>query len=163
MNAKRFLSVIGVFLFLIVVLFSSCDIFDNDDNDSCDGIVSASATGYLTEDYCFTDLSDFIYRNGDRVLISAGNTEDSIFCTVEVGTDSLPYTGAGTYKCGGNEAGYVELIYHSGQGEFYKPDSGSVTITAADSTSMKASFDVYLKGYYNGQTINLKGTVKYSR
>ncbi len=162
MKTKFFLSVVGI-LFAVVISLTSCDIFDdedNNDNSNCEGIISATATGYLTEDYCFTNLGEYTFKSGDRVIISAGNI-DSVFCMVEVGTDSLPYTGPGTYKCGGNEAGYVELIYHTGNGEFYKPDSGSVTITSANSESINATFDVYLTGYYNKESINLKGTVKY--
>lgn len=68
---------------------------------------------------------------------------------------------AGTYNCGQGNPGFVELIYEAIDGneqEFYKSQSGTLTITQVDANHFIGSFDVVALGYYGHESINFKGT-----
>ena len=162
MKLTKIISVSAIFLLAGLMTFSSCKKDEDSGNPDCNSYISASSSGFITQDFCFSNLVDFKYTDGKSVEITANQDGDPVYsCMVEIGTEQYPFTGAGTYQCGGDQAGYIELIIHGTENEFYKPVSGTITVTEASQNSFKATFNVTLKGYYNEQTVSLSGTVKY--
>lgn len=163
MKTKKIISVSTIFLLAGLMTFLACKKDDDSGNPDCNSYISASATGFVTQDFCFSKLAGYNYQDGHSVAITANQEGDVVYsCMVEIGTDASPFTGPGTYQCGGDKAGYVELIIHGKtENEFYKPTSGTITVTEAANNSFKATFNVTLVGYYNQQTVTLSGTVKY--
>jgi hypothetical protein len=157
---KNLMIVLGLALGLITLMSSQC----NNDSDSdpvdpgCNGIVSVTASGSIHGNLCFDKVVEYSFVPNESVNLSVTKSiETKYSCFVSV--NSLTGAGTGTYNCGNGEPGYVELVYHGEESEFYKPKSGTITVTQLDDTHFKATFDVVLSGFYHDQTVNLTGTV----
>jgi len=158
-TTKKVLVVLGLILGLATLMSSTCNNNSEDSPDpECDGYIQATSTGIINNTFCFDSSPEYIYNEADqRVNFNASVTIDEVsyICDVSV----YPYTGAKSYDCAPDKPGYVELVIHGNESEFYKSQSGTLTITQADATHLKATFDVIIKGYYNQETASLKGTV----
>ena len=160
MKTRKVLFMILVVAGLTTLMSTTCD-KNNDPDPSCDAIISVSVSGSINENYCFPDLVSYDYYPNERVSIVARLSDtDFTRMNVSVADYDGAFTGPGTYGCTPDEPGYVELIFEETDGnEFYKSQSGSITITQCDANNFKASFDVQAKGYYNEQTVSFSGTV----
>jgi len=164
MKAKKILTFSVTILVASLMIVSACKKEDNGDNNNsdCNSYVSATSSGFVAQDFCFDQLVEYNFNAGQTVALTVNQQGDPIYsCMVQIGTTNDPFTGPGTYQCGGDEAGYVELIIHGTENEFYKTVSGTITVTEASENTFKATFNVTLKGYNNGETVTLNGTVKY--
>ncbi len=162
MKIKKILSVGAIFLVAVLMTFSACKKDEDSGNPDCDAYISASSSGFITQDYCFSNLVTFNFVNDHSVELTANQTGEPIYsCMLEIGDDNNKFSGPGTYQCGNDQPGYVELIVHGTENEFYKVVSGTVTVTEAGDNSFNATFNVTLKGYYNQETITFTGTAKY--
>ena len=153
MKIKKFMFFTGLLLALVTLMSSECN---KDATDpSCDGYASATATGEVSNTFCFDTLYQFNY-DGESVSFGAGQTG-----VTHYGMDFFisPCSGTGTYNCGIDQPGGLELIIHGDNNEFYKSQSGTITITKIDNSHVEATFDVVTAGYYNNKTVNLKGSV----
>ena len=167
MSAKKTMILLGVAIFsLLIFTASSCDDDNNNSTPtppSCQGIVSASATGYVSATICCNVAGQFYYVEGEKVELWANQEGEPNYGVV---VNALSYdggfTGAGIYNCGPNDIGYVELIIHGNENEFYKSQSGTLYITQVNTNILVATFDVIAVGYYNGETINFSGSVSYA-
>jgi hypothetical protein len=153
-------------LFLIVVLgfglsalmSTTCKKDDPDNPDTCQGNTSATASGYLNSSFCFDVLVTNEYdSNGELSFVTrqSGDTEYAFSFKI------YDFQGTKTYNCGPDQDGYAELIVHGSDNEFYKAQSGTVTITEVSETSLKANFSFVCKGYYNKESVNLSGNVDF--
>ncbi len=162
MKAKRFLLMAGAVLMMVTLMSTTCSKTDDPQNPDCSGYIQATATGNINQSYCFDDNPQYVYdEENERLNFSAIVTIDGVIygCDVSV----MPFTvGTQNYVCGFDVPGGVELILHGDNQEFYQSQSGSLTITEADATHLKATFNVVTKGYNNGKTVNLQGSVNYS-
>lgn len=155
MKVKKIMIVLGLMLGLITLMSSECNNSDPVDPD-CNGIVTATATGNVSGSFCFNKLSNYSFVVNESVNLSVSINDDSQYsCFVSVS----PFNGAGTYNCGPDEPGYVELVQHGDGGDFYKSQSGTLTVTQVDDTHFVATFNVVTVGYYNEQTVNYSGSV----
>jgi hypothetical protein len=156
-----YLSVLTVmFVFL---LNASCQKDDNTGgNDTCNGVISVKASGALDDNICFINSSDFGYTENERVYLSASGNNQTYGFDVSVVANDGTFTGPGTYNCGQDQPGFVELVIHGNENEFYKSISGTITITEVDQNRFKGSFNVEAKGYYNQQGVTLSGTFNYT-
>ncbi len=162
MKTFKIFTIGTTFLVASLLIVTACKKSDDSNNTNCDSYVSATSSGFLVLNYCFDQLADYNYVSGQSVELTVNQQGDPIYsCMVEIGTDENPFSGPGTYQCGGDLPGYVELIVHGTENEFYKAVSGTVTVTEAAENSFKATFNVTLKGYYNQETVTFSGTVKY--
>ena len=152
---KKIMIVLGLAMGLITLMSSQCN--DSEpDNPDCVGIVSATASGNVNGNFCFDKIVEYNFVANESVNLSVTKEiETKYSCFVSV----IPFNGTGTYNCGNGEPGYVELVFHGEESEFYKPQSGTITVTQVDDTHFKATFDVVLAGYYNNKTVNFTGTV----
>lgn len=162
---SMFLYVIAIFSVVLLTAGSCGDDDDGDDvvpSTGCDGIITATVTGYLTQNLCCGDLTQYQYTTDETVELWANQAGTPIYSVVvKVYSSSGAFNGPGIYNCGSGEPGYVELIVHGTDNEFYKSQSGTVSITAASVSTMTATFDVTAVGYYNGETIQFSGSVDY--
>ena len=155
MKVKRMMFFLGLALGLITLMSSECNNSDPVD-PSCDGIIVASATGFLTESFCFDILVTYDYKGADGIDIAARQEGDVEYAFA---INLYGYNGPGTYNLGPESHGFAELIIHGDDNEFYKVQSGTLSITEADASTMKATFSIVTVGYYNGQTVNISGSV----
>lgn len=147
---------LGLAIGLITLMSSQCNNDDPDDPASCDGYAKATSSGFINADYCFNALVHYNYEVDQSIMFSARQDGEPIYaCTINVHS----FTGTGTYNCGTDEPGFVELVLHGDDNEFYKSQSGTVTITQFDDLHLEASFNVTAVGYYNEETINFTGSV----
>lgn len=152
----------GLAIGLITLMSTTCKKSDPDEPDpnTCSGYITASATGNLTANFCFDKLAEYIYVPGETVsFITNQEGEPFYSCHIQLNSYNGAFNGAGTYNCGFEEVGYVELVVHGTDNEFYKAQSGTITITQVDDTHFKATFNVVLVGYYNEKTVNFSGTI----
>jgi hypothetical protein len=89
------------------------------------------------------------------MVVFRKSADSNYACDISVS----PFTGAKSYNCGPNSPGYVELVIHGKNNEYYKAQSGTITVSQADVSHFKATFNVTTKGYNNGKTVNLQGSV----
>ena len=151
----------GLALSFVTLMSSQCNGTDNPPDPDCSGYIQATATGNVNQSFCFDDNPQYVYdEENERLNFSAIVTIDGVIygCDVSV----MPFApGTQNYACSFDDPGGVELILHGDNQEFYQSRSGSLTITEADATHLKATFDVVTKGYNNGETVNFKGSVSY--
>jgi len=147
---------------LITLMSTTCNKEEDTDPGTCNGYVSATITGDVTGNFCFTDLTTFTYQPNSYVTLWARDGDKYGFDTRLSSANDAPLI-PGTYQCGSGEPGFVEFIYETESGtdnEFYKSKSGTLTVTKVNETSFEGSFNVVAEGYYNKETINYSGTFK---
>ncbi len=151
---KKFLLITGLAMGLLMLMSSQCN---NSEpvNPDCNGIITATATGFLNQDFCFDVLIDYNFENSGVLYINASQDGD-INYAFSISLDA--YNGPGTYGLG-EDQGFAELIVHGNESEFYKVQTGTITVSQADETSMKATFYIETSGFYNKETVNFSGTV----
>jgi len=155
---KKMMIVLGLMLGLVTLMSSTCNNSEDPPNPDCNGYIQATSTGIINNTFCFDSNPQYVYsEENQRVNFSAIVTIDEVVysCNVSV----YPFTGPNSYNCGPDNQGYVELVVHGNESEFYKSQSGTLTISRADATHLTATFDVTTKGYYNQETGSLKGSV----
>ncbi len=159
--AKSIMMVLGLALGLLTLMSSQCNGTDNPPDPDCSGYIQATATGNVNQSFCFDNFPQYVYdEENQRVSFSANVTVDGQMYACDLSV--VPFVvGTQSYSCGQDDPGFVELIIHGDNQEFYKSQSGTLTITQADATHLKATFDVVTKGYNNGETVNLNGSVSY--
>ena len=160
MKIKNIILIVSLTLGLVTLMSSTCNTTD-DATPDCAGPASATATGEIDQTFCFTNVTIDYYDPENRISVW-GRTDNNVYgfdMSVSV-TDGQTIT-TGTYNCGSDNPAFVELIMEdpSGDSEFYKSQSGTVTITEASQTTFKATFDVTAVGYYNGKSIHFTGTI----
>ena len=155
MKAKRMMIILGLALGLITLMSSECN---NSEpvNPDCNGIIAATTTGFFNEDFCFDVLVTYEFKGVDGIDIVA-RQEGAIEYAFAI--NLYGYNGPGTYNLGQESHGFAELILHGNDNEFYKVQSGTVSITEADASTMKATFSIVTVGYYNEQTVNISGSI----
>ncbi len=160
MELKKLMAFLGLTLGVLMLMSASCNKDESDDpGGSCTGFISATATGELNATLCMEALVSYDYTEGESLSLIARQDGEPIYsCTIQLRSYAGPITGVGTYTCGLDEVGYVELDIHGAENEFYKAQSGTITVTQLNATNFQATFNVVTKGYYNGKTLNLSGT-----
>ena len=157
-TTKRIIFAFGLLLGLVTLMGTTCNKEDNPPDDNCTGYIQATASGYINQSFCFDSNPQYTFDEANELLnFSANVTIDGVTYSCDVSVS--PYSGPNTYNCGSNNPGYVELILHGDESEYYKSQSGTVTVTQADATHFVATFTVEAKGYYNEQTVNISGSV----
>jgi hypothetical protein len=149
----------GMILGIMTLMSTTCNT-ENDDpvTPECNGYMHMTVSGDISGDYCFTDNPQYTFDiENQRVNFSAVVTIDGVIYSGFVSV--VPFTGAKSYECGGENPGYVEFVIHGDNNEFYKSQSGTINITQADDGHLTATFDVSAKGYYNEKSVTLKGSV----
>ena len=155
---KRIILSFGLLLGLVTLMGTTCNKENNPPDDNCTGYIQATASGFIEQSFCFDSSPQYTFDESNGILnFSANVTIDSVTYSCDVSVN--PYSGPDTYNCGNENPGYVELILHGSNNEYYKSQSGTVTVTEADATHFKATFSVETKGYYNEQTVNISGSV----
>lgn len=148
---------------LLTLMSSTCNKENEPDAPAnCTGYVTASASGTISGNYCFDKLTTFTYQPNSYVTLWAAQGDEMGF-DVRLNSVNDQALVPGTYNCGSGEPGFVELIYENmadpGQNEFYKSQSGTLTVTKVDADSFEATFNVVAVGYYNKLSINFSGSV----
>lgn len=162
MKLKRFVFVFFIAIGLVSLMSTTCSKDDQNDPNggTCTGSVSAKTTGNLTADYCFDVLVSYEYVTNQSLSLVCRQDGDPIYsCSISLNASNGNFTGPGTYNCGFDEVGYVELDIHGNDNEYYKAQSGTITITEVDETHFVGSFSVSTIGYYNGKTVSFTGTI----
>ncbi len=155
MKVKRIVFFIGLALSLITLMSSECN---NSEpvNPDCNGIIAATTSGYFAEDFCFDVLVNYEFKGVDGIDIVA-RQEGEIEYAFAI--NLWGYSGPGTYNIGPESHGFAELIIHGNENEFYKVQSGTLTITEADELIFKGTFSIITIGFYNEETVNITGTI----
>lgn len=161
MKARKIILLFSIAIGLMTLMSTTCekDDPDNPDPNTCDGFVTATASGNISTNFCFDILNTYENTNNESATLNVrqeGNPEYA--CGIYVYT----LNGPGTYNCGYDEPCFIELILHGDDNEFYKSQSGTLTITQVDEANFKATFNVVTVGYYNEQTVNFSGTVSFN-
>lgn len=154
--------VIGLALGLVTLMSSTCNKEEDPaDPGQCSGYVSAVATGGINANFCFTTITTFTYEPNNLVTLWARQADNYGF-DVSLYSDNQADLVPGTYTCGSGGFAFVELIFEDpadpSTNEFYKSQSGTLTVTQVNQNSFKGSFNVVAVGYYNGKSINFSGT-----
>lgn len=154
-SAMLVLAAIG----LMTLMSTTCNKEENGDPANCTGYVSATASGNVSANLCFDILNSYDYTPNTSVSLWARQTGADYGFDISIspgdGSDITP----GTYQCG-TGPGFVELIWETDtDSEFYKSQSGTITVTKIDADSFEATFNVEAVGYYNKQSITYTGTV----
>ncbi len=160
MNIKKIMFLLGLSLGLITLMSSQCE--TEEPIPDCNGVVTATATGHFEQTFCFDKLSSYDYNPATSISLWARESTTDIGFDMSISADKNKSITPGTYNCGNGEPGFVEIIIEDqtiDNHDFYKSKSGTITITQATETSFNATFNVVAVGYYNGETINLSGTV----
>lgn len=158
MKIKRLLFFVAIGVGLTALMSTTCKKDEPDNPDNCQGNSSATATGYLSSSFCFDVLTTYEFDpNGELSFVSRQSGEPEYALSFKI----YDYQGLKTYNCGPDQEGYAELIVHGTDNEFYKAQSGTVTISEVSETSLKAKFSFVCKGYYNEESVNLIGNVDY--
>lgn len=163
MNTRTlsFFSLLLLGLYLLSA--TSCNKKDDDNASECTGPAQINVTGAVTGNYCLQDVTSFSYDDHieiNIILNNGGGESVMLFARVGYAGEGLN-PGAGTYQCGDDNPGYVQLGYHGANQEFYNSVSGTLTITSVSASSLKGSFSVTAEGYYDSQTVNVTGTIDY--
>ncbi len=164
MKTRKLFYLLGLSIAMVTLMSTTCQKNDTpDDNDNCDGIVSLKVSGALDENLCFKEGADYGYTENERAYLSVGFGGNVTYgFDVSVVANDGSFTGAGTYNCGPDQPGFVELVLHGDENEFYKSQSGTITITEVDQNTFKGTFNVEAKGYYNEQSVTLSGSFNYT-
>lgn len=158
MKVRKWLLLISMSMVLTVFMSTTCEKDDPDPNPGgCNAYVTATSTGAISASYCFEVLVSYNYTAGESLNLVTRQDGETIYgCTIQI---SSAFNGPGTYNCGFDDPAYIELILHGSDNEFYKAQSGTLTITQVDASHLTATFNVVTKGYYNQQSLNFTGTV----
>jgi len=165
MKVKRIFMLLIVAIGLTTLMSTTCDKDDTDIPDTCDGIVTATVTGYIDQNFCFDNLNSYTYEPTNSITLWARETVTDIGFDIQINAVNNQQITPGTYNCGSGEPGFVEFIIEDGENansDFYKSQSGTITITQASESIFKATFNVVAVGYYNNETTNFSGTVDFS-
>ncbi len=157
-STKSIIFILALMLGMVTFTSTTCNKTDNPSEPDCAGYAQATATGNLSQSFCFDANPQYTYdEENQRLNFSAVTTVDGIVYSCDLSV--YPYTGTQSYSCGADAPGYVELVIHGDENEYYKSQSGTLEITQADATHLTATFNVVTKGYNNGKTVNLTGSV----
>ncbi|MCF6171772.1 MAG: hypothetical protein L3J66_12405 [Bacteroidales bacterium] len=155
MKMKKMMIVLGLALGLITLMSSECNTSDPVE-PACGGFASATSTGFIAQSFCFDVLVTYDF-NGTEGFDFTARQEGDVEYAFSI--NLWGYNGPGTYDISPESHGFAELIIHGDESEFYKVTSGSLTVTEADATTMKGTFDIVTVGFYNGETVNITGTI----
>ncbi len=160
MRFRKIMFLLGLSLGLITLMSSQCETEDPIPN--CNGIATATATGNIEQTFCFDNVTTYNYDPTTSISFWARESTTDIGFDMSISAVNNQAITPGTYNCGSGEPGFVELILENltnGENEFYKSQSGTITLTQASESNFSATFNVVAVGYYNGKTINFTGTV----
>ena len=154
-----FLSLLLLGLYLLSA--AACNKKDDDNASECTGPAQLSVSGAVTGNYCLQEVTSFSYDDQVEIniILNDGGGE-SVMLFASVGGEGIN-VGPGTYQCGGENPGYVQLGYHGTNQEFYNSTSGTLNISSVSASSLKGSFSVTANGYYDNQTVTVTGTIDY--
>jgi hypothetical protein len=155
MKTKKLLFLLAVTLGLTTLMSTTCK-KDEPAAAACDGVVSATATGEIDQIFCFDLVTTYNYDPANYISLWAHESSSNFSFDCSVNSENGQSVTPGTYQCGPDNPGFVELINEQ-DGDFYKSQSGTLTITSASETNITGSFSVVAKGYYNNKTINFNG------
>lgn len=152
---KTFLFMVLIIGTVSLMLSSSCN-----KDDDCGGYVTAKTSGALSSDFCFDRFVSYDYYANDRVSLVVGE-ESSMTYSFDLSVHDN--TGTGTFQCGPGNPGFVEIVVHGSDNEFYQSQSGTITVSKVSDTGFEGSFDVDAVGYNNGKSVKISGTFKYNK
>lgn len=155
MKLKKLVYLVVISLGIMTLMSTTCK--KDDDPAGCSGVASATSTGEISQSFCFDIVTSYHYDPVNYISFWARETSSDYGFDISVYAQNDQSITPGTYQCGSDNPGFVELIT-SHDGDFYKSKSGTVTITSANETSISGSFNVVAEGYYNKKTINFSGT-----
>ncbi|PLX10204.1 MAG: hypothetical protein C0598_10960 [Marinilabiliales bacterium] len=155
MKIKKLLFLVVISVGIMTLMSTTCDKVE--DPAGCSGVASATATGEISQSFCFDEVTSFTYDPENRLSFWAKETSTDYGFDFSIYAQNDQSITPGTYQCGPDNPGFVELITAQ-DGDFYKSQSGTITISSANQTSMSGSFNVVCEGYYNKKTINFSGT-----
>lgn len=159
MKISKVVFLIAIALGMMTLMSTTCSKTEDGDPAGCSGYVNATASGTVSENFCFDALTTFTYEPNSYVTLWARESDTDIGFDCQLSSDNGAALVPGTYNCGPGEVGFVELIFEGDNGnEFYKSKSGTLSVTQADANSFKGSFSVTCVGYYNGESINFSGS-----
>lgn len=165
MKIKKIFMLMVVAIGLTTLMSTTCDKDDPDNLDTCNGVVTASVTGYINQDFCFDNLNSYTYEPTEYLTLWARETATDIGFDIRINAVSNQQITPGTYNCGSGEPGFVEFIIEDAGNtgsDFYKSQSGTITLTQASESTFKATFNVVAIGYYNEETTNFSGTIDFN-
>lgn len=164
-KTKRIQFVMLAFLAVILFLAASCNKKDDEkaDPETCTGPAQLSISGAVNGTYCLTEVTNFVYNDHIRInIVSTNGDGESVMLFASVGNPGEGLNpGTGTFQCGGDEEGFVQVGFHGAVEEFFNSTSGTLTITEINENSLKASFNVTSKGYYDEEVVTVNGTINY--
>ena len=156
---KKTLFLLTMFLGVMTLMSTTCNT-ENDDpvNPECNGYMQMSTNGFMSNSFCFDNFPQYTYdTENQRVTFSANVTIDGVTYSGDIAI--VPFTGSKSYVCDKDNPGFVELIIHGDDNEFYQSQSGTINVTQADADHFVATFNVSAKGYNNGETVTIQGSV----
>jgi hypothetical protein len=160
MKIKQSILLMGLFLTAISFMSSTCNTEDDNPPDpGCSGYAQMTVTGYINNTFCFDDNLQFSYEAENQLVVFSAivTIDDAIYsCGITIND----FTGEKSYACGLDKPGYIELVKHGNDNEYYKSQSGTVNVTKIDDTHFEATFNVEAKGYYNNKSVTLQGWAK---
>ncbi len=150
---------------VFLISAASCNKKDDDNPDpaTCNGPAQVTVSGAINGSYCLQEVTTFAYDDHIQIsIVSTTTNGESVMLFANVGYAGEGLNpGTGTYQCGGENPGFVQLGFHGSTEEFFNSTSGTLTITEISETSMKASFNVTSKGYYDNQIVTVSGTINH--
>jgi len=155
MKLKKLMFLVVVSLGVMILMSTTCK--KDDDPAGCSGVASATATGEISQSFCFDVVTTYKYDPANYISFWARETSSDFGFDLSVYAQNDQNVTPGTYQCGPDNPGFVELITAM-DGDFYKSQSGTITISSANESSISGSFNVVAEGYYNKKTINFSGT-----
>ena len=159
MKVKKIILLLSIAVGLTLLMSTKCEKDDPDNPTTCEGIVSATASGYVNADFCFDALVTYENNDNQDLYFTVRQDGEPIYsCTIDIAV----LDGPGTYNFAVDSPYYIELVVHGDENEFYKGQSGSITISQVDAANFVASFNAVTLGYYNEQTVNFSGSVNFS-
>jgi len=171
MKTKRIFQLVVIVLGAITLSMStSCGKEKEEDppvdpSFTCSGVLGVEITGFMEKDICFDKAITYYYNDTMRVSLYSGLNNDTKynFDLAVTGNKDVKFTGPGTYNCGDKMPGFVELRVNGANNEFYKSQSGTITISKSSGNSFEGTFSVSALGSNNGKKVELKGSFKYSK
>ncbi len=156
---KKTLFLLTMFLGIMTLMSTTCNSEDDDPaNPECSGYMQMSVTGNISNDFCFVDNPQYTYdTENQRVTFMVNVTIDGVIYSGDIAI--VPFTGPKSYVCDKDNPGFVELIIHGDDNEFYQSKSGTINVTQADADHFVATFNVSANGYNNGETVTIQGSV----
>lgn len=158
MKVRKILLLVIIAIGVTTLMSTTCDKEDTDPA-TCEGIISAAASGNINENFCFTTLVTYDFTANESATLNARQVGTPEYA---LGIYLYENTGSGTYNCGSDQPCFIELIIHGDDNEFYKSQSGTITITQIDNSNFKATFNIVTVGYYNEKTVNITGTANFT-